>query len=435
VTRAVLAALAGLALCPFGMVQVPPAEGWSHARQAGARVAPVDPPALALSADGRYLAFVSQAALARGDTTTCRDVYVLDRTTGTVTWETSSYPGTVADGDSGSPEISADGRVIVFVSTAGNLVVPALTPGTSRVFLRDRATATTTLVSHRDQTLGLGRASRPSLSDDGAAVAYEATPSGGAPIIVLARAGQPDEVVSVTTSGERRPGQSVTPTISGDGGRIVFMSRADLTTAPQAPDRNGYADVYLRDVRARTTVRISVGREHSDPDGASYHPAISGDGRVVAFVSEATTLVRDAGPRLPRIYVHDVASGEMALIGRTTNAAGARAPSLYPALSHDGSIVAFQSLAVLTCFSECGTAIRDENLLWDVFVHDRRAATTAIVSADQVEAWSGRGPALDGSGRVIAFSSRRPIDASDVSDDEDAYVRASSAPSSRRGGG
>ena len=85
--------------------------------------------------------------------------------------------------------------------------------------------------------------------------------------------------------------------------------------------------------------------------------------------------------------------------------------------------MAFQSLAALTCSPGCASGPRDENLLWDVFVHDRATSRTTLVSADAIESWGGRGPAIDAGGLVIAFSSRWPADAADADDDEDAYVR------------
>ena len=190
-----------------------------------------------------------------------------------------------------------------------------------------------------------------------------------------------------------------------------------------AADRNGVADVYLRDVHAGTITRVSSGYGGVDTTGPSYHPAISGDGRLVAFVSEADNLLRGGSPRIPQVYVHDVALGTTTLVSMAADRGPGRASSLHPALSHDGSVVAFQSLAALTCSHDCGSGPRDENLLWDVFVHDRATSRTTLVSADAIESWGGRGAAMDARGLVIAFSSRWPSDAADVDDDEDAYVR------------
>jgi len=115
----------------------------------------------------------------------------------------------------------------------------------------------------------------------------------------------------------------------------------------------------------------------------------------------------------------------LALLSHTRSGRAANGTSVRPALSFDGSIVAFQSLATnLVCESQCQGALEDINLLWDVFVYDRRTTQTARMSADGAEEWmeNSRGPALDAAGRVLAFGSWHPIDARDGAHDEDLYV-------------
>ena len=90
------------------------------------------------------------------------------------------------------------------------------------------------------------------------------------------------------------------------------MSRADLTPrdgsspADDAPDGNGTSDIYVRDTVTQRTRRVSQGRGGRDTDGPSYHPAISGDGRFVAFVSEASNLTHDGSKRVAQIYLRDM---------------------------------------------------------------------------------------------------------------------------------
>jgi Tol biopolymer transport system component len=223
----------------------------------------------------------------------------------------------------------------------------------------------------------------------------------------------------------------MSPAISADGRSVVFASRADLTCqgrpecAGEPQDRNSLADVYIYDVESNATKRISRSLTGGDPDGASYDPAISGDGRFVAFVSEASNLTRDSSGRKAQIYLHDTASSRTELISRTQSGCPANGNSLRPALSFDGSTIAFQSLAAnLVCESKCQRALDDINLLWDVFVHDRRTNRTTRMTADGGDEWmeNSRGPSIDGAGHVLTFGSWHPIDASDAAHDEDLFV-------------
>ena len=129
-----------------------------------------------LSADGHFVAFVSWAALSAQDTNNQADVYVMDRTSGRVTLESLRFDGGPANGTSGHPRISGDGRFVVFSSIASN-IVPL--PGSSlciQVFLRDRRTGRTLLVS-RSTAGGMsnGGNDEPDISEDGRFIAFVST--------------------------------------------------------------------------------------------------------------------------------------------------------------------------------------------------------------------------------------------------------------------
>ena len=402
---------------------------------------PADRPSARVSARGLHVVFSSYARLVVTDANQVRDVYVLDVSTGEVTLESVARDGGVANGDSGSPDISGDGRYVVFVSSAGNLADTQIAPGVPRLFLRDREKATTRLLTtSASGGPANGYSNNPAISADGASVVFESAATdllqSDAPndvSVYLMRLSSNERTrLNVPSASEPPARQIVSPSISANGRYIAFMSKADLTCGDalacvrEPPDRNRVADVYVRDALTNTTTRVSRSHTGQDTNGASYDPAISGDGRYVVFVSEASNLTRDSDRHVAQVYSRDIVNGVTELVSRNPSGRRADGPSVHPAVSHNGSTVAFQSLASdLLCIDHCDAAQRDINLVWDVFVHDRRTRRTIRASAgDGDEEWmeSSRAPSLDGTGRVLAFGSRHPIKGRAHSHDENLFV-------------
>ena len=146
-----------------------------------------------------------------------------------------------------------------------------------------------------------------------------------------------------------------------------------------------------------------------------------------AFASQATNLgVRDRN-RVADVFLHDTHTRQTTLVSRSARGGSASGPSQHPTLSADGRFVAFVSDASdLTCAVRCPTRLLDLNLVADVYLFDSLTQAVARVSGARADAgpwWEvSAGPALDATGRLIAFSSRHPIDASDVRHDFDLFV-------------
>ncbi|MFQ5508994.1 MAG: TolB family protein, partial [Leptospirillia bacterium] len=152
--------------------------------------------------------------------------------------------------------------------------------------------------------------------------------------------------VSVDANGLQADGASRNPSVSGDGRYVAFESDA---TDIDAGDDNGLTDIYLRDTQANTTAWISMNSQGFAANGASTRPAISGDGLWVVFVSLATDLVStDTNGGVADIFLHDVMGGTTTRLSDgplSSPLDEADGSSDRPVLSTDGSAVAFESLA------------------------------------------------------------------------------------------
>ena len=332
-----------------------------------------------VSGSGRYVVFVSSAQLVEADRNQFDDVYVLDLATGECTLESARPDGSPGNGDSFSPDISRDGRYVVFASASSNLLDTQVLPGVYRVFLRDREQGATRLLSPTaNGGPEHGISENPAISADGTMVVFESTAtdlaesgdtarSSAGIYLIRLTSGQRTRL-DLTSAGGRPAGESMSPAISADGRFVAFASKADLTCGEastcvtEPSDKKGVAAIYLRDTHTNTTKRVTRSYAGGDPNGPSYQPTISGDGRYVAFVSEASNLTRDSTSRTAHIYVHDLATGITDLVSRAPSGRPANGPSLRPALSQDGATVAFQSLASnLVCEGKCqGGAARHQ---------------------------------------------------------------------------
>lgn len=250
-----------------------------------------------LSADGRYAVFNSDADnLVSGDTNNATDVFLHDRRTGTTVRISQVEDGTPANGSSREQSISSDGRYVAFQSAADNLALGD-TDGTIDVFVHDRVTGTTTPVDGP-----AGENTGPQISGDGHTIAFS---NDWQLYVHDLRTGE-DEQVSGTGGGETADGWAFAPSLSADGTKVAFYSdSANLSPG----DTNGRSDVFVRDRTAGTTTRVSDGLEGAEADGTSDLPALSGNGRYVAFESTSANLVGDDTNRHSDVFVHDLVAG------------------------------------------------------------------------------------------------------------------------------
>src|ERR671934_245437 len=255
-----------------------------------------------ISANGRYVAFSSTAQnLVPGKPTFTRDVYVYDRQTGAVERASVPQAGGWANGPSDAPSVSNDG-VVVFQSPPSHPVVGDGN-GAQDVFLRDTGAGTTALVSHTAAGApgdGASSVGVPGVTPDGRVVAFSSSASNLVPgdtnlapdAFLYDRSTDAFTLVSTGLGGAPARGTSSDPTVSADGRRVAFASFAPNLVAD---DNDGATDVFVRDLASGITLRASVAMDGGDPNGASQLPAISPDGSDVAFASKASDLVAGDG--------------------------------------------------------------------------------------------------------------------------------------------
>lgn len=384
--------------------------------------------ALSVSGDGRYVVFQSYATnLVANDKNRRIDIFVRDRVSGTTERINVDSTGNEANDDSYGAAISADGRIVAFFSWADNLVAGD-TNSTGDIFVHDRVTGTTELVSV-DQNGGPsdGPSFVSSVSADGRFVAFDSVASNlvagdtnnVGDVFVRDRQLGLTELVSVDSFGVQADGGSGAPSISADGGTIAFYSEA---TNLVLGDSNARWDVFVHDRSTGTTERVSVDSSGTEANDDSEFPSISADGQVVSFESWATNLFPNDGNQLRDVFAHDRVTGSTDCASVDMSGIPGNGDSRSPAgqLSCDGRFVAFQSTA-------SNLVVGDANAGEDVFVRDRATATTQLISVDssgiQGDGLS-LGGAISANGESVAyFSDSTNLVPNDTNGMVDAYVR------------
>ena len=356
-----------------------------------------------MSADGRYLTVTSDSTNpVTGDTVrcgvrSCGDVFVLDRDAdadgifdevGATTIELVSRrsDGAPADNESYAPSISADGRLVAFTSHAANLLPPG-SPLSSQMYVHDRQTHVTTIVSvsSAGEPASQGVDQFGVLSADGRVAVFRspssnlvagdtnggcATPQLCYDVFARDLTSGITERVSVATNGAEGDHITYFPAVSADGRYVAFS--ADATTfVPN--DTNNVQDVFVRDRVTSTTTRVSVtsgGLEGNAPSFGQNRPAISVDGRFVVFASTASNL--------PAGAVHDRTTGQTR--AACLDSVGVITQCVSPSLSTDARWLAFG-----------GTN-------GQVYVRDLTLAYT-------VDLGSGSFPSISANGRHVSFNS------------------------------
>lgn len=288
--------------------------------------------------------------------------------------------GSQANGQSGEGHVSASGRYVAFFSESSNMV-PGDTNGVSDVFVRDRIAGTT-------------------------------------------------RRISVGPGGAQGNERSFSEAMSADGRYVAFTSSASNLVAG---DTNGVTDLFVRDMQAGVTQRVSLNSagEQGNANTVNFATAISADGRYIAFTSTATNLVPDdtSGPFAPDAFLRDRVAGTTQRISVGAGGQQLEGDSFASAVSADGRYVVFSSFAA-------NAVPGDTNFSADAFVRDRQAQTTRRVSVGpggQQGDLGSFGEGISDDGRfVLLTSSATNLVNGDTNDVTDVFVRDRQAGLTRR---
>lgn len=383
---------------------------------------------VALSTGGGWVAFVSFAGdLVAGDNNRAGDVVVRALPAGPTalaSQRSAAMPQAYTPhGVSNDPSISADGRYVAFYSSASDVAANDANYPNGDVFVRDRDTGTTTLVSVNKDGTGTGnnQSYAPLISTDGRYVIFQskadnlvanmpANPSGAGQLFRRDLQTGTTVLVSKDAAGTGVANGSIyAPTISPDGRFVAFTSPAtNLVTGFTVGHANEiYGDLYVRDIQAGTTKLVSVDTTgHAGADADVTSAVISANGQVVVFVAAATNLVAGDTAAVANVFVRDLAAG---VTKQLSSKPGGTVGTGYdpPDISDDGRYVAFTSAATDLVSIPDGNSTAAAGI--DVFVADLQAGTTTLVSINAAGTASGDvdsgAPSISADGRYVAFQS------------------------------
>lgn len=321
----------------------------------------------------------------------------------------TSARGAAGNGDSERPSVSADGRYVAFHSAASNLV-PKDRNDRTDVFVFDAVTRKIRSVSvTSDGAQADGLSQWAAISANGRFVAFESTSTNLDPREELAsyiyvhdlETGQ-TELVSIGLNDAVPNNWCSSPAISGDGRFVAYVAFADNLVPG---DTNNRSDVFVFDRLNETTVRASLTHDDVQPSQSSSWPAISADGRYVAFHSTAAGMVPGDTFAGPDFYVRDLQEGTTEQVSVAPHLPGAHglATSGLVSLSPDGRFVVFATGARLVP--------EDLDQDYDIYLRDRELGLTERVSLtnlDEPANGFSTNPTVSADGRYVAFASTGP---------------------------
>jgi hypothetical protein len=332
-----------------------------------------------------------------------------------------------------SSALSKDGRFVAFRSAATNLVIPD-TNGVDDIFVHDQQTGQTTRVSvDSNGNQGNGGSFRPALSADGNFVAFDSVATNlfsgdtnnASDVFLYDVPNRQTTRVSVGLSGVPGNSASFSPSISENGNYVAFLSYA---TNLVSGDTNNAGDIFVRDRQMGQTTRVSVDSNGNQANDDSYDLALSANGLVVAFYSVATNLVsgdtNTCGSFTAPGSCSDVFVRDL-VTKKTTRVSVASDGAQANGGSYSSALSQYGDFVAFE--SDATNLVSDDtNNVGDIFVHDRQTGRTERVSVDsrgnQANSVS-YDPSISADGRFVAFHSLASnLVEGDTNNTEDVFV-------------
>jgi len=366
-----------------------------------------------VSADGRYVAFVSDATILVAGiemVSGYSNVYRYDSWTGEIALVSVASNGTHSGNRASTrPTISADGSMIAFLSEASDLH-PLDTSVGPDVFARNMITGATHLVSvNRFGARSAQGSDNPVISADGNVVVFESTASdlhaldtnGSRDVFARNLTTSTTHLVSLNSAGTGTgASSSTTPSVSADGQVVAFVSFSSLHPL----DTNSSTDIYARNLSTGNLYLVSVNSAGTaSGNGLSDMPEISANGLVVAFASSASNLhPLDTNGATSDVFARNLTTGTTTLVSsNSSNTGSGNQASWIPAINADGSVIAFLSWATNL------HPLKTYSGITDVFARNLTTGVTQLVSVNRfgASASGGSNPVVSADGVVIAFTS------------------------------
>lgn len=356
----------------------------------------------AISADERFVVFSSEATnLASGDRNDSSDIFLRDRWLNQISRISVNNQGVEGNADSIQPVIAANGRFIAFSSKATNFVAGE-TNTVADIFIYDMQTQQIRGINPLDSN---GDSLNPSISADGRWVVFESTASNlvvndtnnAADIFLFDTQANQITRISVDAGGAQGNGTSIHPMIAANGGVVVFESEASNLVSG---DTNNSSDIFLYDITTRNVQRISQATHQADK--GSYYPAVTAEGKIVVFESEAMNLVANDTNSFAEIFIKDLTTGQIQRI-TAPNGEPANSHAYYPSVSANGRFIAFTTAAT-------NLVGGNPNALFDLLKYDRVTQQlerlNVNVAGEQTDFQSFKLPiSLSSSGNYAVFTS------------------------------